>query len=243
MPDSPKRVSCPAYFFVADNTVLSRFDLSRPDARIGGTSVTSWPVVIVMSYCGDAFSHTSATRMLCGIADGRLESIAQIRRFWMQTFETFLFVDALPAQTCQSPSQQSAPAHRTLFSILFLRLLHRLPLHIAGAVRPACAQRLDVVHDVARTRATAPAGPRTRMMSHERRPLGGVAQRPGDRLGCEQAANQDKEDTAQHQSNRAFRAKRPAPERSARYRWRAIRAAGRRRSSSPVAWIPPLRFA
>ena len=55
-----------------------------------------------------------------------------------------------------------------------------------------------VVHDVARTRATSPAGRRTRVMSYERRPLGGIAQRPGDRLWCDQAANQDQEDYTQH---------------------------------------------
>src|SRR2546422_4284552 len=51
-----------------------------------------------------------------------------------------------------------AGTHFPLLLIFLLRLFPRLPLHVRGMIPPARAQRLDVVHDVARTGAAGLAG-------------------------------------------------------------------------------------
>lgn len=79
--------------------------------------------------------------------------------------------------------------------ILDLRILDGLPLHIARAIRAACAQRLDVVHNVARTGAAPLAGDRTGVKLHEL-DAGRMAARSGlgaGHDGPEQQENADSE--------------------------------------------------
>src|SRR4051812_5482741 len=48
-------------------------------------------------------------------------------------------------------------ALRSFHPVLLLCVAHRLPLHVGHAIRPASAQRPDMVHDITRTRTRAPA--------------------------------------------------------------------------------------
>ena len=55
--------------------------------------------------------------------------------------------------------------------ILGLRLGHSLPLHIGDSIRPASAERFDVIHNVARTLAAGVPVCRARVLLHEQRAL------------------------------------------------------------------------
>ena len=81
---------------------------------------------------------------------------------------------AVDEEATQAPNDL-APTHLPLLTVLVLRFLACLPLHVATMVTATRAKGHDMVHDISRTPTLCFSRTWARMLFNERRTLRGVA--------------------------------------------------------------------